>query len=326
MSLNQIVIDQLMSAYPAFVTYEHLIEKTDVSKNRIQHALKELCIQNYPIEIKNNQITVTSPLISTPAIAEHLDTRIIGNKMHVLPSLASTNTYAKNNLDSLSNGEVIFAHEQTSGKGRLGRTWSSPVGKSISMSLVLKPTMRFSDIALLTHLTAAALVDALEDWVDATIKWPNDVLINNKKIAGILIETEFSGGDLRGVIIGIGINTNLDQRDIPKDLQDKATSIKEQTLTNIDPNTLLSRFFTCFEHYYADFLSNQLTRPFLTVCRNRSVLLGKDFWIIDSIGKRKALIQDIDPAGGLVVTYRDTNQTVTLTSTDFSIRADNGYI
>ncbi|OJF89752.1 biotin--[acetyl-CoA-carboxylase] ligase [Alkalibacterium sp. 20] len=326
MSLSQEIIDELSLAYPEKITYTRLIKKTETGKETLQQALNELAINNYPICSNGNEIGLSYSLLSIIAIQELLNTQFIGRHLRLHPSLKSTNDYAKEYLADLENGEVILAHEQTTGKGRLGRGWSSPVGKSISMSIALKPTTQFKDISLLTQLTAATLVDALEEWIDVKIKWPNDIILNKKKIAGILIETEFWGGTLKGIIIGIGINTNLEQKDIPEELQNKATSIKEYTKKEVDPNILLARFFTSFERYYKDFLTSQLSDPFLSVCRDHSILLGNDFWIINKENKRKALIQDIAPSGGLVVKYRDTNQTDIITSTELSIRGDGEYL
>ncbi|MFO8070208.1 MAG: biotin--[acetyl-CoA-carboxylase] ligase [Alkalibacterium sp.] len=326
MSLSQKIIDELTLAYPEKISYAQLIKKAETGKESVEQALNELSDQNYPICLNRNEIGLAYPLLSIRAIGEQLNTQFIGRHLHLHPSLKSTNDYAKEHLARLENGDVILAHEQTSGKGRLGRGWSSPAGKSISMSIVLKPTIQFKDISLLTQLTAAALVNALEDWIDVQIKWPNDIILNKKKISGILIETEFSGSILRGIIIGIGVNTNLEKNDIPKELQNKATSIKEYTKKVVDPNLLLARFFTSFERYYRAFLNSQQTDPFLAVCRDHSILLGNDFWIINHKIKRKALIQDIAPSGGLIVKYHDTDQTDIITSTELSIRGDGEYL
>lgn len=326
MSTTQRIINELTSVYPEGLTLDQFIQRTALKKDVVELALSELINQKYPISINGDKFGLTFPLLSPAAIAPLSKTQFIGKRIRLFPSLESTNNYAKENLASLENGEVILAHEQTSGKGRLGRSWSSPIGKSISMSIVLKPAIQPENISLLTQLSAAALVDALKEMNDVKIKWPNDLIMNRKKMAGILIETEFSGGTLKGIIIGIGINTNLESSDIPDGLQSIATSIKEQTKKVVNPNTLLARFFISFEHYYKPFVSTHLTEPFLSVCRDHSILIGNNYWVINDTEKRKAYINDISPSGGLVVTYHDTNQTAVITSTHLSIRGDAEYI
>ncbi|MER2063154.1 MAG: biotin--[acetyl-CoA-carboxylase] ligase, partial [Alkalibacterium sp.] len=110
------------------------------------------------------------------------------------------------------------------------------------------------------------------------------------------------------------------------DLKNKATSIKEATGQEIDPNKLAGTFLNYFEKLYTDFLKSQQTEPFLSLCRKHSALIGKDYWIIDNDDKRKATIRTIDESGGLVVTYNDTNETETITSTALSIRGDESYL
>lgn len=326
MTFKQDIIDALTLAYPQILTFENLASELMASQERVVQSVTELQEQNYPISTQGRDIHLAYPLLSVPAILKQLETDFIGKPVQLHARLDSTNSYAKENLTDLINGEIILAHEQTAGKGRLGRNWTSPAGASISLSLVLKSDIPFERIPLLTQLTAASLVKALDAWADVKIKWPNDIILNNKKIAGVLVETEFSGRSLKGIVIGIGINTNVDQMDIPEDLQSKATSIREEKAGEIDPNKLVARFLKHFENFYVAFLGSQHTEPFLSICREQSVLIGKDYWIIDKEQKRKASIRTIDPTGGLVVTYHDTNKTEVITSTDLSIRGEHTYV
>lgn len=326
MTKKQKTLDALTSVYPETLAIGELATQLEMSLEGAEQLLTELQNQKFPIRIQGHRASLSYPLLSRPIISRQLETDLLGASLQLHAALESTNTYAKENLDKLKNGEVILAHEQTAGKGRMGRNWSSPAGASISMSLVLKPDIPLEAIPLLTQLTAAALVNALGSWTDAKIKWPNDIIINKKKIAGILVETEFSGNSLQGIVIGIGINTNVNQTDIADDLQLKATSIKEALNRDIDPNKLVADFLNHFEAFYHDFLSSQRTEPFLSVCRNQSVLIGKNYWIIDADQRRKAHIETIDPSGGLVVRFLDTNETEILTSTAVSIRGDDTYV
>lgn len=326
MSLWETIIDKLQTAYPDIIEISDLIQASEESIETIQHGIQKLKQQGFPIVISGNQLTLDFPLLSKEELNKNLQTQELANEITVFDSIDSTNTYAKTHLSSIPHGSVFLAHEQVQGKGRLGRTWSSPAGKSMSISLVLKPSEILPDASLLTQLTAAALTKALEDEVSVQIKWPNDVLINKMKIAGILTEAEFSAGKLQGIIIGIGINTNLEKTDFSKELQHKATSLREQLGEKIDPNHLLTRFLSYFEKYYKNFIENNSTETFLSICKEHSILIGRKLWIHSNDTKRKALIRTIDSSGSLVVTYLDTKQTEKIISTNVSIRDENGYI
>jgi len=326
MILKQTIIDALTAVHPHKIDRFELSRQQGLTLEETDRALLSLKTQKFPVIIEEDQVGLAYPLLSLPIISRNLETNVIGASLELYTALESTSAYAKENLSRLRNGKLILAHAQTAGKGRMGRSWDSPAGSSIAMSLVLKPDIKLEAIPLLTQLTAAALVKALEPWAEAEIKWPNDILLAKKKIAGILIETEFSGSSLQGIVVGIGINTNITQKDLPKDLQKKATSIKEAVNREIDPNLLVTDFLHQFESYYEDFIQSQRTAPFLSVCRSQSALIGKDYWIIDKKHQRKASIETIDPSGGLVVRYLDNNETETLTSSAVSIRGDDSYV
>lgn len=326
MNAKESIIDILNALYPKTITITALAMELGTNKNNVESILKELMFTNYPIIKERQSYHLMHPILSLSAINKQLQTNNIGKSLYLYPSLVSTNTYAKNNLDKLDNGTVILAHEQTSGKGRLGRNWSSPMGGSLSMSVVIKPDIDFEKIPLLTQLTAASLLKALHSISGVKVKWPNDIILNQKKIAGILIETEFKNNSLSGIVIGIGLNTNLKKKDIPTELLDKASSIKIESKAACDPNELVGKFLTYFEHDYTQYLLSDDTEPFISMCRDKSILLDKDFWITIDDHSRKATVNTIDAFGNLVVTFHDTGEIKAISSSNISIRGDKTYI
>lgn len=326
MKLWELIIDHLQEAYPSSLTFQELVRECEKSEEMVQRTLNELIEKGFPIDIKENKVNLSFPLLSKKRISEHLSTKELAQNLLIFDSIGSTNTYAKEHLSSIPHGSVFLAHEQVQGKGRLGRGWSSPVGKNISMTLILKPSRLLPDASLLTQLTAAAIVEALAEKVNAQIKWPNDILLNKKKVAGILTEAEFSNGKLDGIVIGMGVNTNLENDDLTDELKEKATSIRKECGEAIDPNLLLQAFFESFEKYYQDFMYTNNPSPFLDVCRKHSALIGREMWLIDADTKKKVLIQTIDSSGGLVVQDLKTKKQETLTSTRYSIRGENSYV
>lgn len=326
MYIWETIIDALQTSPSNVLSFSELVEKCNASETIVQESLTRLINQGFPIKVNKNQLLLDFPLLSKKEILSNLETDSIAKQMTVFDSIDSTNTYAKSHLSSLSHGEVLLAHEQVQGRGRLGRFWSSPTGKSISMTLVLKPAELLTDASLLTQLTAASLVNALSETASLEIKWPNDVLLNRKKIAGILTEAEFSGSKLSGIIIGMGINTNIEKKDIPQDIMDKATSLRIETNETINPNSLLQSFFKHFENYYDAFTQNKQYEPFLEVCRKHSALIDRTMWLHDGNKRRQIFVETIDTNGGLVIKDCLTQKRETLTSTHFSIRGENGYI
>lgn len=326
MELWELIIDRLQEVHPSSLSFQDLVNQCNLPKETVHYSLTQLTQKGFPVSIKEDAVALHFPLLSKHKISENLSTKEFAQNLIVFDSISSTNTYAKEQLSTIDHGSVFLAHEQVQGKGRLGRAWSSPIGKNISMTMVLKPARLLPDASLLTQLTAAALVEALDGIIPAQIKWPNDIVINNKKVAGILTEAEFSNGELDGIVIGMGVNTNLEREDFPEDLKGKATSIRNELGEAIDPNILLTTFLDYFERYYHDFILSNDPTSFLDVCRKHSALIGREMWLSNETMKKKVFIRTIDSSGGLVVKDLLTGQEETITSTHYSIRGENSYI
>lgn len=182
-----------------------------------------------------------------------------GEKMKFLKleSVNSTNSYAKSNIENLADRTVVYALEQTSGRGRLSRSWVDLGKGNLFMSIVLKPSEMYNDIySNLTQYLSVCLCKVLETYnVTPQIKWPNDVLVNGKKIAGILSETVMqSGGKCKGLILGIGVNLNAKQSDIDNIPNKIATSLNIEINRNIDLETFLKELTNEFLKNYDEFL------------------------------------------------------------------------
>jgi len=147
---------------------------------------------------------------------------MIGEKLVRVPIIGSTNDFLKENWKLFPHGTVVIADVQTSGRGRFNRTWHSPEG-GLWFSILFKPRKNVR-LNFYTKLCAVSIVRALKKLkVEAKLKWPNDVYVDGKKLAGILTETVFEEERLRAIIVGIGMNVN---NEVPKELEDKATSLK----------------------------------------------------------------------------------------------------
>lgn len=250
--------------------------------------------------------------------------RIIGNKIYHFDILDSTNIKAKEMANSEAEGTVIIAEQQTMGKGRVGRSWTSAKGKGIYMSIILKPKINPIKIPRITLIGAAAVNIALKEMdIQSLIKWPNDIVINGKKVCGILTEMNPHIND-NHVIIGIGINANLNPEDIPDKLKEKATSLKIVAGRDIDRKRLIDFILKNFEALYYEFINEDNLNNTIEICKSNSAIIGKEIKVIsgDIIRHGKAI--DINKEGELVVEFETGVETIF--SGEISIRGIDGYI
>lgn len=233
-----------------------------------------------------------------------LNTKFIGSSIYYFDTIDSTNTYAKSIGTKSNNGALVISEEQTVGRGRLGRSFISPKHKGIWMSIILKPNINPKDAAKLTQIAAASVVSAINELgIDTKVKWPNDILLNDKKLCGILTEMSVSASNINYVIVGIGLNVNLAKDDFSEDIQATATSLMIESGKCWDRKKLLSSILYNFEALYIKFTKNNDFKASLDICIENSALIGQEILVInrDSIVKATAL--GIDEEGKLIVQY-----------------------
>ncbi len=218
---------------------------------------------------------------------------VIGNKVIHFKRIESTNEYAKHNLNNLTDGDVVIADEQTKGKGRLGKDWYSPKS-GLWFSLVL----RSSDSQLAPLAIGLALCDALEGLgFKARIKWPNDIVINSKKVAGILIEVEN-----HRLIVGIGMNTNILK--FPEPLANEATSLYLESGNKFGKTQVLARILQAINQRYNLLVTNQIQELF-NDWRRHSAILGQLVLVTLPRKKIEGSALDIDIQGALLIRTED---------------------
>src|SRR3972149_1428758 len=179
-------------------------------------------------------------MINERDIQASLKTKSFGKRIYSFETIDSTNTYGRSLKESEApHGTLIVADEQTSGKGRQERPWQSQKGKNLLFSLVLRPKFSQERIRLLPFAAALASAHAIETETGCAVecKWPNDLLVGRKKVAGILIETTVQDEAVKNAIAGFGINVN--QTEFPDDIREKATSLRLHTLRDVDRIRLL---------------------------------------------------------------------------------------
>lgn len=221
----------------------------------------------------------------------------------------STNTYAKTNIDALADKTVISTNMQTQGRGRFTRTWVNVGSDNIYMTIVLKPSENFSEVySNLTQYLSVVLCRVLEGLADPytlepKIKWPNDVLLNGKKVSGILAETVIRGGKLKGIVLGIGVNLNAPQ-EILSQIDRPATAINIELGKDICKQEFLEKLLVEFFKGYDSFLKNGFQSIKAEYVKRASFLNQElDISIFNKI--QSGFSKDVDNNGALVLVDKD---------------------
>lgn len=321
------IIDRLHEE-EGFISGEKLSEEFGLSRTAIWKHVNALREDGYEIEsvTRRGYRLISSPdIINYDEIKGELTASVIGKKLIYFQSIGSTNDRAKELAAKAEEGTVIVAEEQTSGKGRLGRSWSSPGRKGIYASIILKPDMEPFNAAKLTLLGAASVALALEDCgIESQIKWPNDIIIGGKKVAGILTEMSCELGIVNYIILGIGINVNQSVEELPPELVDKATSLRIAEGKAIKRKYLLAQVLNRLDELYVQLKETGDIEQALDICRERSAVIGKDIIVVQGRKQRPGHAVSINHDGELMVRFDEGLEQVI--SGEVSIRTEYGYV
>ncbi len=234
-------------------------------------------------------------------------------KIIKLEEVDSTNNFAKLNIDSLEDRTIVHALSQTSGRGRLARSWVDLGSGNLFMSFVLKPSNKFNEIySNITQYLSVALCKVLELYnLKPEIKWPNDVLIDGKKISGILSETIMSGSELKGIVVGIGVNLNAEAEALSSIPDKIATSLNLEIGKNVELNlffeTLVEEFFKNYDLFLAkgfEFIKQDYIE--------RNCFLNKDLKVQIFNNIETGLAKSINDNGELVLLKEDKEFVLTI--------------
>jgi BirA family biotin operon repressor/biotin-[acetyl-CoA-carboxylase] ligase len=243
--------------------------------------------------------------LSPAAITNNLETRFIGQRVIYYPSLASTMEVAKREAQQgAAEGTIIIADEQTAGKGRMKRLWLSPRG-SIALSIILYPDVAY--LPSLVMLASLAVVHSIEavTGLKAQVKWPNDVLINSKKVCGILIESELRRNTVGYAIVGIGVNVNLRLADFPEILP-IATSLSDELEREVSPLELVRRLLVEIERLY---LALPVSESIYEEWRDRLVTLGRRVSVKWGTTSYEGIAESVARDGSLLLRQSDGSLT-----------------
>ena len=312
-----------------FVSGQKISEELGVSRAAIWkhiNAIKEAGYEIEAISRKGYRIISSPDILTFEEIKNFLTTKYIGENIIYYDSISSTNSKAKELAETNEqHGTVIISEEQTLGRGRLGRNWVSPKYKGIWMSIILRPNIITQNISQITLVGAAAVQRAImKIGIKTSIKWPNDIVFNSKKVCGILTEMSGEIDHINYLVMGIGVNVNLEQEDIPIDLKEIATSLKLATGKHIDRKLLLATILNEFEDLYIDFVLNGNIKETIDICRKNSILIGREIQLVNRGKVKIAKAIDISDKGELVI-ENDQGVIEHIVSGEVSIRGIYGY-
>jgi BirA family biotin operon repressor/biotin-[acetyl-CoA-carboxylase] ligase len=258
MTTDAQILSALRAAAAGSVSGAELSQKLGITRAAIWARIEELRGLGYDIEASPH---LGYRLVSAPDVLHADDlvsrlgkTKVVGRDIRVFQETTSTNdVIEKLARDGVKEGAVVFAESQTKGRGRLGRRWTSPGQKGLWFSVLLRPELRPQEATQLTVASATALARAIESetGLNPEIKWPNDIVIHGKKIAGILTELHAELDRVKYVILGIGVDVNLNATDFPPELRRLATSLKMEAGRMISRSELAAALLRELDEAYA---------------------------------------------------------------------------
>ncbi|WP_159420541.1 biotin--[acetyl-CoA-carboxylase] ligase [Candidatus Kryptobacter tengchongensis] len=267
-----------------------------------------------------NQVKFTPPMeFNEKSISTNLNTKIFGKRIFFFKSIKSTMDYAKKIAErDEPEGTVIIADYQSHGRGRFGRIWKSEPGKNILMSIILRPTIPLEKFSILPFLFSVSVAEAIEKNTNLkiTTKWPNDLLINNRKFCGILMEASITADKGDFVILGIGINVN--QSEFPKEIQDYATSLYLSTGKVYDRAELTKDILRQIEVDYEKLNKDRDFKSVIERWKKRCTMLGQKITVIQSGKTITGKAIDIDETGFLLL-EDETSKIIKLSSGDVTV-------
>lgn len=251
----------------------------------------------------------------------------VGKQLSYLPTCPSTNDLLKAMAEEgAAEGTVLLAGEQTRGKGRLGRSFTSAAGKGIYLSALLRPDLPPQALLPLTGFVAEAMVRAVfrVTGVRPAIKWVNDLLLNGRKLCGILTESAFgAGGRLQYVVVGVGLNVNYAREDFPPELRDLAGSLQTELGRPFPLAPLAAAMIEELDALYTALLADR-AQAYLAAYRQDCMTLQRDVLLVQNGVSTPAYALDVDDALGLLVRYPDGRESL-VRSGEASVRGLTGY-
>ena len=320
---------RLLRSADGYISGQELCNRFGVSRTAVWKAINQLKEAGYEIEAQQNKgyrLMAAPDLMTEAEIKSLMHTDWVAKEVLYFDTIDSTNTKAQELAEKgYPSGTLVVADKQESGKGRRGRSWVSPSGTGIFMTLMIKPDINPNNASMLTLVAALAVAKAITSVTgeEAMIKWPNDIVVNSKKVCGILTEMNAQFDYINHIVVGIGINVHNES--FPEEISQMASSLMiEAGGKRFHRAQIIAETMSYFEQYYDTFLKTQdlsaLVREYdkLLVNRNKSVR------VLDPKEPFDGKAMGITPKGELIVETWESRKLVS--SGEVSVRGIYGYV
>jgi len=326
--LKNLILEKLKQD-KGYISGQALSKNFGVSRTAIWKHINELRKTGYNIESSSKK---GYKLAGVPDLLDSRELlipqgQLIGREIIHFEKIDSTNNYAKKIANEGSpHGTLVVAEKQTLGRGRMGREWKSYSSEGLWFTIVLKPDLEPENVQIVTLAASVAVVEGIFEaqGIVCGIKWPNDIILDNCKLGGILTELSAEPGHVNYVVVGIGININQDASTFDDEIRNKATSLKIHTGVPVSRVKLLGSILTRFEEIYNIMLQGN-TQEIINRWSRHSVTIGKDVKIIRKDIEYIGLAQAIALDGKLIVKCND-GVVREISAGEIQIRGLLGYI
>ena len=303
----------LLEENETYVSGEAASKLLGVSRTAIWKQIRKLEEEGYTIEASRKlgyRLAGRPDRLTASGLLSKLRTDALGRSLHLHDAVESTQNIAMRLAEEgAPEGALVIAEQQLNGRGRMGRSWISPKGKGIWMSLVLRPDIPMPYAPQLTLLTAVALCRALRRLteLDIGIKWPNDLLVNGRKISGILLESSAEEDRLKHVIAGVGISVNLEESDYDPEVLSKAISLKLAAGSAFDRSEIIAEFLLELEQLYALYRTEGFA-PIRSLWEALSISLGTRMVLTTPQAMIEGVPIGLSDSGAIVVRMDDGSE------------------
>lgn len=312
-------IIQLLKETDGYLSGEEISSSFHLSRTAVWKDIQDLREWGYDIaavpHLGYRMLSVPDKLFPWE-IQFKLGTKFLGKQIIYKDTVSSTmNEAFELGLQEAPEGTVVCSESQSHGRGRHGRHWVSPKQKGIYMSVILRPPCPPTEVAKITLLAAVAVAEAVNGTtgLSAQIKWPNDILLNHHKVAGILTELNAEMDQVKFVVVGIGLNVNTPKHLLP----DKATSLKQETGKNLSRITVMQEILRSLDRWYGLF-KKQGFSPILKQWKHENITLGQRIVLSDPKRKTEGYAFDLDEDGSLLI-RTDSGEIIKKVSGDVQI-------
>ena len=329
MESNKTKILKILRNTDGYLSGQELCEQLGISRTAVWKYMKQLKEEGYEIQSVQNKgycLMEVPDVLGESEIKSRMETQWVGQRVYFYEEIDSTNTQAKRLAEEdAPSGTLVVSDCQVKGKGRRGRVWTSPKGEAIYMTILLRPQIRPDRASMVTLVMGLSVVQSIRNvlGLETSIKWPNDVVLNRKKLVGILTEMSAQMDYIEYLVIGTGINANMTA--FSEELKDKATSLRMEMGRPVNRAALIAESMKCFEKNYEIFEKTQdlsgLMEDYQAVLAN----LNQPVRVLEPGHEYSGIARGINEKGELLVEREDGTVTAVY-SGEVSVRGLYSYV